>query len=105
MGDEETIREIIPSYVDDISAYMQKLCDAVGNKDCVCIASVAHAIKGVGRNLGIAELSEMAGKMESANRQNDFEAGQPLFGGINSYLERIVDTLSKPDWIETIKIG
>ncbi len=103
LGDEETIREIMPIYTKDIRTHFDKLAQAVADGDCVAVASHAHALKGVGRNLSIEQLSETAAQMETVARKNDIEASTRLFDGLETNLEQIMAVLSQSDWIEKAK--
>ncbi|MCF7972550.1 MAG: response regulator [Phycisphaerae bacterium] len=105
LGDEETIREIISTYVNDIQEHIELLSKAVANGDCVSIASQAHALKGVGRNLGIERLSDMASQMESTGRENDIEAGTLLLNDLKTETEKVMTVLSQSDWIEKAKMA
>ena len=70
-GCEDIIREIMPSYINDTKAHFKKLSRAVETADCPSIASHAHALKGVGRNLSVDRLSDIAYQMERAGGEND----------------------------------
>ena len=100
MGDEETIREIMPTYTKDIQKHFDALSEAMEHADCGFMASHAHALKGVGRNLGIERLFDIAGQMEHAGRGNDIETGILLFGSLKNEIDKVVTTLSQSDWIE-----
>lgn len=98
MGDEETVREIIPIYIKDIEKHFDSLSQAMANGDCFSITSQAHALKGVGRNLGIERLSEVALQMEKAGKENNIEAGTLLLNRLKGEIERILTVLSQSDW-------
>jgi signal transduction histidine kinase/HPt (histidine-containing phosphotransfer) domain-containing protein len=105
MGDEETIREIMPIYLKDIKKHFENLSMAVKNGNCSAIASHAHALKGVGRNLGIKTLLETARQMEMSGRANDIEASVLLYKGIQLEINKVLTVLSQSDWIEKIKMA
>jgi len=104
VGDEETIREIMPTCLIDIEDHLDKLSLAVAQGDCQAIASHAHALKGVGRNLSIEGLADIGGQMEIAGRQNDMEANVLLFKDLKSEVGKVVAALSQCDWIERAKM-
>ncbi len=101
MGDETTIRKIMPTYTKDIQKHFEKLSHAMEIGDCTAIASHAHALKGVGRNLSIEPLSEIASQMEKAGRGNDMEASTLLFNDLRTKVGQVISTLSQCDWIES----
>jgi two-component system, sensor histidine kinase len=104
MGDEETVREIMPTYIENLREYFDKLSHAVENGACESIASHAHALKGMGRNLSIERLAITAGQMENASRENDIEASTLLYNGLKNEIEKILMTLSQCEWIENAKM-
>jgi hypothetical protein len=57
-------------------------------------------IKGVGRNLSVEQLSDLAYQMERAGRDNDIEASTLHFSGLKTELEKVLMVLSQSNWIE-----
>jgi HPt (histidine-containing phosphotransfer) domain-containing protein len=104
LGDEETIREIMPTYIKDIQGHFDRLSQAVKSADCESIAAHAHALKGVGRNLSIERLSDIADQMEQAGRDNDIEVSTLHFNGLRIEVEKVLTVLSQCDWIEKAKM-
>ena len=93
-GDEEIIREVMPTYVKDVQEHFDRLSEALETGDCAVIASHAHAIKGVGRNLGVERVLDIAGQMESAGKADDIEASTLLFGELKTEIEKVLAALS-----------
>jgi len=104
MGDEDTIREIIPVYTTNIKEHFDELVPAIEDGDCASIASHAHALKGVGRNLGIKRLSDIGGQMEKAGRDNDIDVANKLLSGLKTQVDAVLMAFSRSDWIETAKM-
>jgi len=100
LGDEEIVREIMPTYLKDTQMHFEKLSDAVDIGDCPLIASHAHALKGVGRNLSVDALSDIAYQMECAGRKNDLEAATVLFDSLKAETEKLLSVLSQCDWMD-----
>lgn len=100
LGDEETLLEIMPIYAKDIREHLEKLAQAVEVGNCELIASHAHSLKGVGRNLGIEQLTVAARQMECAGRENDMEASTLHFKGLTAEVDNIFEVLSRCDWFE-----
>jgi len=94
LGDEEIIREVMPTYLKDVQEHFDRLSEAVETGDCAAIALRAHAIKGVGRNLGVERVLDVAGQMECAGRANDIEASTLLFRGLKPEIEKVLTALS-----------
>ncbi len=103
LGDEEIVREIMPTYIKDTKNHFEKLCQAVAAADCAGMASHAHALKGVGRNLSVQSLADLAFKMERAGRGHDAEAGTLLLGSLTVEIEKVLKALSHYDWTGTAK--
>jgi two-component system sensor histidine kinase/response regulator len=94
LGDEEIIREIMPTYIKDTQNHFDKLCQAVAAADCAGTASHAHALKGVGRNLSVQSLADLAFQLERAGRNNDAETGTLLLGKLTVEIEKVLRALS-----------
>jgi signal transduction histidine kinase/DNA-binding NarL/FixJ family response regulator/HPt (histidine-containing phosphotransfer) domain-containing protein len=104
LGDEETVREIVPIYTKDIQGHLDKLSLAVINGDCESIASHAHPLKGVGRNLGIERLSEIARQMEYAGEHDDIQESTLLFEGLKYEIDKVLAALTRGNLREKANI-
>jgi len=104
LGDEEIVKEIMPSYIEDTTEHFEKLSQAVKTGDCVAIAYHAHALKGVGRNLSIDRLSDIARQMEQAGRDDDIEANTLYFNDLKPEVEKVLAVLSQSDWMDRAKM-
>ena len=104
LGDEEIIREIMPSYIKDTKEHFEKLSLAVEIGDYASIASHAHALKGVGRNLSVGQLSDIACQMELAGRENDIETATLLFSTLGIEIEKMLTVLSPYNWIDEARM-
>ena len=103
LGDEDIIRTIIPSCIEDMKEHFEKLSQAVKIGDCAAIATHAHALKGVGRNLSVERLADLAHQMEQAGRVNDVEASTLHFGCLKTEIKIVLSVLSQSNWIEKVK--
>lgn len=100
LGDEDIIREIMPTYIVDTENHFQAICEAVKLADCASIAAHAHALKGVGRNLSVDRLSDVAQKMESAGRHDDIETATLLLNTLTIEKEKVLSVLSQCDYVQ-----
>jgi signal transduction histidine kinase/HPt (histidine-containing phosphotransfer) domain-containing protein/ActR/RegA family two-component response regulator len=98
LGDEEIVREIMPTYIKDTQKHINQLAQAVEAGDCAAMASHAHALKGVGRNLGVDQLADIAYQMECLGRKNDNAACTLLFDSLSEEVTRVLGVLGKRDW-------
>ena len=93
----------MPAYTSDIQSLFEKLTEAVEIGDCASIASYTHALMGVGRNLGIERLSDIAGQMQYSARENDIEANTLLLKDLTIEIEKVLSVLNRREWIEKAK--
>jgi len=104
MGDEDTIREIMPTYVKDIQGHLEKLNHAVEQCDFVATRSHAHALKGVGRNLSLSRLYDLANQLESSDLVDTHaSAFTLLFSSLQNEVKKILAVLRQSDWMEQTK--
>ncbi len=101
--DEQIIKEVMPTYLDDSKKHLQELTAAVNTSNIKNVKLHAHAIKGTGRNMGVANLSEVAGQLETMAIQGDLSKAQELLKSIVTEFEKFEKFVSKPDWIEIAK--
>jgi HPt (histidine-containing phosphotransfer) domain-containing protein len=94
----------MPTYIRDTQKHFERLSQALEIGDCEAVATHAHALKGVGRNLSVERLSHVAHQMEQAGRDNDIEVSTLLFSGLKTEIEKVLSVLSQCDWIEKAKM-
>ncbi len=103
LGDEEIVREIMPIYIEDTRKHYEELCQVVKLGECEAIASHGHALKGVGRNLGVEQLADLAYQIERAGRDNDAETCTLVFGSLSTEIEKVLTVLAACDWADKTK--
>ncbi len=101
--DEQLMKEIIPTYIKDNKEHIRELITAVRKGKTKDAKSHAHAIKGAGRNMGAAKLSELAGQLEAMELEGALSKAQTLLNDIISEFHKLEEFVSKPDWIEIAK--
>ncbi len=101
--DEQTIREVLPTYLEESRKHFKALVSAVDTSNAAEVKLHAHAIKGVGRNLGVARLSEAAWPLESAAGKGDLSQAQELLKKVADEFDKFEKFISRPDWIEIAK--
>lgn len=102
-GGEDVVRDLLPVYFKDIQSNYRELCRAVAQGDCSSIASWAHALKGVGRNLHVMPLYDIAGHTEKAGRNNDLQTCREHFNGLKSQIINVIAALAQLDCIQTLE--
>jgi HPt (histidine-containing phosphotransfer) domain-containing protein len=103
LGDEDIIREVLPSYIESSKERFAELTLAVRSGDCKSIAAHAHALKGAARNLSLERLSDMAGQLEHAGRAHDMETATLVFNRLRIEVAQVMTILSQPDWIDQVR--
>jgi HPt (histidine-containing phosphotransfer) domain-containing protein len=101
--DEQSIKEIIPTYMKRNKEELRGLISSVKTSNAKDVKWHAHSIKGAGRNLGVAGLSELAGRLETMASKEDLSEAEYLLKDIISEFHRLEEFISKPDWIEIAK--
>jgi HPt (histidine-containing phosphotransfer) domain-containing protein len=101
--DEQTIREILPKYLKDSRAHFQALVSAVNTSNVKDVKLHAHALKGVGRNLGADRLFEAALPLETAAAKGDLSQAPELLKKVADEFGKFEKFVSRPDWVEVAK--
>jgi PAS domain S-box-containing protein len=101
--DEQIVKEVMPTYLAESRKHLQELTSAVGASNAKDVKLHAHAMKGAGRNLGIARLSDVAGQLESIAADGDLSKAQELLKKVADEFEKFEKFVSRPDWIEAAK--
>ena len=99
-GGEKAVQEVLPVYFEDIQNTYKELKEAFKNLDHVSIASHAHSIKGVGRNLGVKPLADIALTLENAGRANDIETVTCHFSELTTIVDDVIAAITQCDWIK-----
>jgi len=63
----------VPIFLKDSKERFDKLSEAVESKDSKAIRFYGHAIKEAAKNVRAKRLSDIAGQLEGAGRENDIE--------------------------------
>ncbi len=73
LGDEKTVKEVIPTYINDNKRHFNELTEAMKNDDAEAIRHHAHAIKGAGRNFGARHLEDIANQLECRRQEKRYD--------------------------------
>ena len=74
LDDNELMRELVSSLLEDVTAQMPGLRQAVDQADAAQCARLAHYVKGASANIGAASLAALMKSIECSARVNDFAA-------------------------------
>ncbi len=100
-GSQETVSHIFSAYFKDIVNHHDELCQAVKASHFKSITSQAHALKGVGKNLHIKPLYDVADQLEKAGRAEDTEAVTLHFRAFQLEINKVIKACSECEWLET----
>ena len=68
-GDEEFVRDLVATYLDEGPQHMEQIADAAGRADAAAIVRPAHTLKSSSAALGAARLSAISRQIEFAGRE------------------------------------
>jgi len=88
MEDTELMRELATSLIDDATAQIPALKDAVEQADGTRCARLAHYVKGACANVGAASLAALMKNIEHSAAAGDFAACRASLGNIPMELEK-----------------
>jgi len=86
---DETLRDLVPLFLEFKRADVNKAIDALRQKDCARAREVGHQVKGEGGAYGFDSLTAMGAELEEAARRNDCEAALDTAMRLADYLERV----------------
>jgi len=74
MEDQDLMRELVTSLIDDAKAQIPELERAVESADATKCARVAHYVKGACANVGAVSMATILQNIERSAGEGDFEA-------------------------------
>lgn len=77
-GDTEFLRELVAVYLDDASAKLAELVEAIERKDSTHLGRTAHQLKGSSANMGAVGVSKYAKELEVLGRANDVSRAKEI---------------------------
>jgi HPt (histidine-containing phosphotransfer) domain-containing protein len=101
--EEDIAKQIMDSALQCVPQSVEALGNAIKENNQEDITLYAHRLKGTAKTIGADHLAEIAYVIESAGQPNDLETAASAFEKVKSEVEKIVEFLSLPDWLEIIK--
>jgi HPt (histidine-containing phosphotransfer) domain-containing protein len=89
--DEEFVRDLVATYVDDAATNIADLATAVGEKDAHAMVRPAHTLKSTSASVGAMRLSALCRDIEAVGRDGNVD-------GTGAALDRVRGT-----WAETLE--
>jgi HPt (histidine-containing phosphotransfer) domain-containing protein len=87
--DVDEYMELIELFIDTGSADFLKIQEALASKDADQVMRSAHTIKGAAGNLGLLDVSEVAGTIEKSASKNELDALTPVVHALKTQFEAI----------------
>ena len=89
MDDQDLMRELVASLIDDTSQQLIALHNAIEHDDRGECQRVAHYVKGACANLGAASMASALTSMEQQAAQGDFAACRATLAALPSELRKL----------------
>ena len=83
------LEELIPTFLENRSADLEKLKQALKAKDMETLRSVGHSLKGVGGGYGFDRITELGAAIESGAKNNDIPTIEQQLLEFEHYLANI----------------
>ena len=92
-GDEELLKELLGMLLEQISAGMAGIAQAIEHNDPPSLEHVAHSLKGAAASLAAERFRQRAWGLELMGRSGDLSGAQVAFGRLEDEDRRLCDTL------------
>ena len=86
---DEDLEDLIPGFLENRVADVEKLKQAHQANDFETIRSIGHSLKGVGGGYGFVRMSELGAEIETAAKNQQIDIIKSGIGELESYLTRV----------------
>jgi HPt (histidine-containing phosphotransfer) domain-containing protein len=94
--DEVEFKEVVKLFIESSAAHWRDLNSAIESGDAVKAFAASHSIKGASINLGLADISSLARRIEMKARQNTLEGASEAAVLLKQKIDRLADRI-EPD--------
>lgn len=91
--DRELTRELVAAYLEDTQDTMEKMQEAIFNRDQRLLKSTAHMLKGASRIVIAEEIEQLSREMEELAISNEWLKAETHFDQLNRRFEFLTDFL------------
>ncbi|MDX2495410.1 MAG: response regulator [Desulfuromusa sp.] len=98
-GAENILNKIINLFLDDTPKQLEKLHQALHDKDANTVRSVSHSLKSSSASLGALSMSALLKELEEKGRTNSLAGATELFDQVKNEFQKSIDPLQA----ETVK--
>ncbi len=100
-GAEDILTRIITLFLDDTPKQLEKLHQALRDKDANTVRSIAHSLKSSSASLGALRMSTLLKELEEKGRTNSLVGAPELFVQVKNEFQKTIEALQA----ETVKHG
>ena len=94
-GDRELLAEISRLFVDDAPRHLEKIREAIEQRDGESLRRAAHGLKGAAANFDADGVVSAARTLEEIGRTATFDRHEDAWRALNIETERLVSTLTR----------
>jgi HPt (histidine-containing phosphotransfer) domain-containing protein len=91
-GEPDFVVELIDLYLEEAPRFFSSIRDALANDDWLSTKRAAHSLRGSSSNLGIIQMSMIAGALEQLATNQDASAAE-LLQGLEDEFRRVEEIL------------
>jgi CheY-like chemotaxis protein/HPt (histidine-containing phosphotransfer) domain-containing protein len=92
-GDRQTLEGIVTAYLAEIQEMADLMPRAIGNQDAVALCKSAHKLKSALRFFQLAEVAELAERLEQKGVRKDLGSAEAEFAELDRHVEKLVPIL------------
>jgi two-component system sensor histidine kinase/response regulator len=93
-GDEELLKEILRTFLEDTPVRMEEIRLALREKDAAGLELQAHSLKGAAMNISGEGLQSLSGEIEVAGKRSDLAKAGSLVGKLEKEFEKFKSAIS-----------
>ena len=88
-GDRDLLKELVDIYAEEYPSQLQKLGEAVENKEADTVRETAHTIKGAVGNFGAHSTVKAALNLENIGKSGDLSVAGDALAALRTELEQL----------------
>jgi HPt (histidine-containing phosphotransfer) domain-containing protein len=91
--DRDLARELVAAYLEDTQDVMEKMQEAIFNRDEKALKSTSHMLKVASRIVVAEQIEQLSSQMEEISRSNNWLKAESHFDTLNQSFDHLVDYL------------
>jgi HPt (histidine-containing phosphotransfer) domain-containing protein len=94
-GDEELLRGLIDTFLEEASPLLQQVLEAVTRRDAAGLNRAAHKLKGMVSIFGSGEAAQAAEALETMGREEDLNRAEDASAHLRERMEALEKSLAR----------